>query len=248
MLRPSGSQPMMLTRAPACSKAAGATLLAAPWAASTTTCRPSRRCGSAGAGAQVALLPVGAGGGRGRRRLRWGAPTARRGAPRWRPRSSSASLWPPRAKNLMPLSGMALCEAESMTPRSAPRSAVRNAMAGVGRMPASRTSTPAEASPAIPRRRGTPPTRAGPGRRPRGAVPLEDALLGEDVGRRDGEVERQLGGEEAVGEASHAVSAEESCHEENLSSFGRAPAGRPGPRGGRGAGAPEGNGTARDGP
>ena len=37
----------------------------------------------------------------------------------------------------MPLSGIGLCDAESMTPRSAPTSAVRKAMAGVGSMPAS---------------------------------------------------------------------------------------------------------------
>ena len=44
----------------------------------------------------------------------------------------SSSLCPPAAKNLMPLSGIALCEAESITPKSAWVSAVRNAIAGVG--------------------------------------------------------------------------------------------------------------------
>src|SRR4051794_23367728 len=62
---------------------------------------------------------------------------------------ASSSLWPPRAKNLMPLSGMALCEAESMTPRSASRNAVRYATPGVGSTPTSRTSTPALARPAM---------------------------------------------------------------------------------------------------
>ena len=47
----------------------------------------------------------------------------------------------------MPLSGIALCEAEMTTPRSAPRSPVRNATAGVGSTPSSSTSTPAEARP-----------------------------------------------------------------------------------------------------
>ena len=56
---------------------------------------------------------------------------------------------PPRAKNLMPLSGMALCEAESMTPRSAPVVSVKKATAGVGRTPTSITSTPALAKPAL---------------------------------------------------------------------------------------------------
>ena len=48
----------------------------------------------------------------------------------------------------MPLSGMALCEAESITPRSAPSSAVSQATPGVGSSPSRSTSTPAEASPA----------------------------------------------------------------------------------------------------
>src|SRR5690606_25105950 len=60
----------------------------------------------------------------------------------------SGSLTPPRAKILMPLSGAALCDAEIITPKSASRSATRNARAGVGMTPASRTSTPEEASPA----------------------------------------------------------------------------------------------------
>ncbi len=62
--------------------------------------------------------------------------------------SSSSSLTPPRAKNLMPLSGMGLCDAEIMTPRSASSTAVRCATAGVGRTPTSKTSTPALARPA----------------------------------------------------------------------------------------------------
>ena len=48
----------------------------------------------------------------------------------------------------MPLSGAGLWEAEIMTPKSAPRSPTRKAAAGVGRTPASQTSTPEEASPA----------------------------------------------------------------------------------------------------
>src|SRR5436190_1889552 len=48
----------------------------------------------------------------------------------------------------MPLSGIGLCDAEITTPTSAPRSAVRKAIAGVGSTPASKTSTPAEARPA----------------------------------------------------------------------------------------------------
>ena len=48
----------------------------------------------------------------------------------------------------MPLSGIGLWEAESITPRSAPRVPVRWATPGVGSTPSSSTSTPAEASPA----------------------------------------------------------------------------------------------------
>ena len=48
----------------------------------------------------------------------------------------------------MPLSGAGLWDAEIITPKSASRSAVRNATAGVGSTPASKTSTPLEESPA----------------------------------------------------------------------------------------------------
>ena len=50
------------------------------------------------------------------------------GAPRARRRACT----PPRARNLMPLSGIGLCDAESTTPMSAPSAAVRSATAGVG--------------------------------------------------------------------------------------------------------------------
>src|SRR5690606_30469461 len=62
--------------------------------------------------------------------------------------TASGSLKPPRAKNLMPLSGAGLCDAESMTPRSAPSAEVRYATAGVGSTPSRRTSTPDDARPA----------------------------------------------------------------------------------------------------
>ena len=62
--------------------------------------------------------------------------------------TSSASLCPPAAKNLIPLSGAGLWDAEIITPKSAFISAVRKAVAGVGTTPASNTSTPEDASPA----------------------------------------------------------------------------------------------------
>ena len=49
--------------------------------------------------------------------------------------SESANFSPPRANNLIPLSGAGLCDAEIMTPRSAPLSATKYAIAGVGNTP-----------------------------------------------------------------------------------------------------------------
>ena len=46
MFSPSGSAPMTVTRAPASRNVSGETPDAAPWAQSSTTCRPSSRCGS----------------------------------------------------------------------------------------------------------------------------------------------------------------------------------------------------------
>src|SRR3954454_23873241 len=62
--------------------------------------------------------------------------------------TASSSLRPPRARNLMPLSGIGLCEALMTTPRSAPRAWVMYATAGVGSTRSRSTSTPADASPA----------------------------------------------------------------------------------------------------
>src|SRR4051794_30261859 len=61
---------------------------------------------------------------------------------------ASSSLTPPRARNLMPLSGIGLWLADSTTPRSALSESVRYATPGVGSTPSRCTSTPAEASPA----------------------------------------------------------------------------------------------------
>ena len=60
----------------------------------------------------------------------------------------SGSLNPPRAKNLMPLSGMGLCDAEITAPISTLSTEVRNATPGVGMMPASITSKPPADMPA----------------------------------------------------------------------------------------------------
>ena len=82
-------------------------------------------------------------------------------------RRASGSLCPPAAKSLMPLSGIGLCEAEIITPRSAPSASTRNATAGVGSTPTRTASAPAEVSPATtaassisPLARGSRPTTA----------------------------------------------------------------------------------------
>ncbi|CAB4668962.1 unannotated protein [freshwater metagenome] len=67
------------------------------------------------------------------------APVGRsQGSPRWASiaaSSESSNLPPPRAKNLIPLSGMGLCDALIITPRSAPSVATKCAIAGVGNTP-----------------------------------------------------------------------------------------------------------------
>ncbi len=173
MLRPSGDALMTTTSAPAARRAAGPTSLAAPLAQSTAMRRPASGCAEPLAPIEPTrcstyespALPV----------SDWMWPTA---APRGRSQASlrrlsiasstaSGSLTPPRAKNLMPLSGMALCEADRTTPRSTSAVAVRYAIAGVGRTPRLSTSTPALARPAAtaaernsPETRGSRPTTA----------------------------------------------------------------------------------------
>ena len=151
--------------------------------------------------------------GPGRRRRRSDAATARRSRASIASSSASASLCPPRAKNLMPLSGIGLCDAEIITPRSASRAAVRNATAGVGSTPTSQDVDAGAGQAGDHRGReelpGCARVAADDRRRP---VPLERADLAEHVGRRDGEVEGELGREVAVGHPTHAVGAEDPSH------------------------------------
>ena len=58
---------------------------------------------------------------------------------------------------------------------------------------------------------GRPGVAADDGHRP---VPLEGTDLGQHVGGRDGQVERQLGGQVAVGQPAHTVGAEDAAHQE----------------------------------
>ena len=62
--------------------------------------------------------------------------------------TSSGSLKPSRPKNLIPLSGYGLWDAEITTPASARIEWVRNAIPGVGIGPTSRTSPPIAQIPA----------------------------------------------------------------------------------------------------
>ena len=61
--------------------------------------------------------------------------------------TASGSFFPSQEKILIPLSGQALCEAETEIPASAPSAFTRCATAGVGTTPAKRTSAPAARSP-----------------------------------------------------------------------------------------------------
>ena len=148
MFRPSGSLPITITSAPASEKTSGETPAAAPFAQSSTTFSPSRRCGSVSMRCTTYRSSASA-----NRRMRptpapVGASGGRCIALSIRSSTSSGSFVPPDAKILIPLSGAGLCDAEIITPKSAPMSATRNAAAGVGMTPASYTSTPEAASPA----------------------------------------------------------------------------------------------------
>ena len=123
MLSPSGSAPMVMTSAPARREGLGRDPAGGAVRLVQDDCRPSRRLGSAPSrwatycskpSSYVRTRPTPEPVGRSQ-----GSPSVLR-PPRSASSSSSASLWPPRAKNLMPLSGMALWLAESITPRSAP--------------------------------------------------------------------------------------------------------------------------------
>ena len=135
MFQPSGACEIAITVAPARASASGATNDAAPLAQSTTIVRPSSRV----------VTDV----------MRYSmyfsfAPSSLMARPTPRPvgrshgspiRASisasieSSSLPPPRANNLMPLSGIALWDAEIITPRSAPVAPTRYEIAGVGNTP-----------------------------------------------------------------------------------------------------------------
>ena len=148
MFRPSGDAWIAITFAPASSSARGPTSCAAPSAQSRTTVRPASgwsidRTRWAAYSSMAVGYAV----------TRPTAPPVGRSNSSSRRRSmaasiASSSLRPPRAKNLMPLSGIGLCDADRTTPKSAPSVPVRKATPGVGSTPSSSTSTPADARPA----------------------------------------------------------------------------------------------------
>ena len=113
----------------------------------------------------------------------------------------------------MPLSGIGLCEAESITPRSAPSVAGQVGDAGRRQHPEQQHVDAGRGEPGDHRRLEELPRDAGvaadDGERP---VTLERAALGEDVGGGNGEVQGQLGGEITVGQAPDPVRAEEARH------------------------------------
>ena len=111
----------------------------------------------------------------------------------------------------MPLSGIGLCDAESITPRSALASAVRNATAGVGSTPTRTTLAPALVSPATtaassisPLARVSRPTTASGG--------WLRSCLGQCVRGGHRERQRQLRGEIRVCPPAYAVRAEQPTH------------------------------------
>src|SRR3954470_21331266 len=148
MLRPSGSALIAMTSAPAARRARGPAWYAAPWAQSSTTRTPARewsrvptRCStySSTGVAYGVTRPTAPPSGRSQSSSRCCSMSFS---------TASSSLSPPPARNLMPLSGIGLCEALMTTPRSAPSAWVMYATAGVGRTRSRSTSTPAAARPA----------------------------------------------------------------------------------------------------
>ena len=145
---------------------------------------------------------------------RWGAAHGSRSRASMASSTSSASLWPPRAKNLMPLSGTGLCEADSI---DAEVGAGRGDEVGDrrGRQHPDVDDVDARRWPARRRRRrrGTPRTRAGRGRprraagarRTRRASPSTCAAATERSSASSAVTS-------SVRETAHAVGAEEPSH------------------------------------
>ena len=219
MLMPSGSAPITVTRAPASVNTSGDTPAAAPWAQSSTTCRPSRSSRHAcRAGAPRSGPRRPRNGGCDRPRTPVGASLVDASACSMRSSTSSGSLVPPCAKNLIPLSAAGLCDADTITPKSALMSAMRNAAAGVGMTPASSTSTPELARPAdTAAAMNSPDTRVSrattaTGRRPEARRPSAIRPLPKHDCSRLSEAEGELDRQVAVRQAPDTVRAEKARH------------------------------------
>ena len=136
-----------------------------------------------------------------------------------RPRRRRAASGRRAPKNLMPLSGVGLWLAESITPNRPRARAVRYATAGVGMTPSRSTSTPAPASPATtaasrnsPEARGSRPTRAS-GRRPAALGGGERRQRSpRRVRRRDRQVRWRVARQVRVRDPANAIRAEQPAH------------------------------------
>ena len=210
MLRPSGRSWRTWTVAPSRRKTSGATSDAAPLAQSSTRVRPANAPGAehahharrrSGRGRRRRSTvptpsPIGAGG-----CVPAGVrPSRRSSSASSRASTSSLSLRPPAAKNLIPLSWKGLWDAE-ITAAGWPSAADSQATPGVGSTPRSATSAPSAISPA---------DRAAWRRAPETRVsrPIRNRSPPEHAGRGPAQGQDDLGGEIGVGDAADAVGTE----------------------------------------
>ena len=172
MLSPSGSAPITTTSAPAAAQRHRGGLGGGAVGAVDDDLEPGQRAVErARAGGRRTPRPGARRGGPGRRRAPVGrSQLAAEELLDLPPRAASSSLTPPRARNLMPLSGIGLCEALMTTPRSASSAVGQVGDAGGRQHPQPEHVDPG-ATPGRPRprARGTAPRSAGRGR-PRRAV------------------------------------------------------------------------------
>ncbi len=141
MLMPSGSAPMTVTFAPALRNVSATPPM--PRRARSRARRAGRRgdAGARRAGGSHNDPPRRRSAPHGRRRRRSGAASRRPSPPRCAARQVG-QLHAAAREDLDPVVGSGIVDAEIMTPKSASMSPMKNAVAGVGRVPASSTSTP----------------------------------------------------------------------------------------------------------
>ncbi len=149
----------------------------------------------------------------GRRRRRWAGPSRSARISSMAFSTASSSLRPPRARNLMPLSGIGLCEALMTTPRSAPSDCGQVGDPGGRQDPQAQHVDPGRREAGddgvLEELPGDPGVPAHDRER---TVALELAAVGEHPGRGDRQVERELRGQLAVGQTADPVGAEDPRH------------------------------------